>query len=99
MIAFLAAAILASQPAAAKPALARCRSALAREAGGEIGTINVERSRVRRGWTTIDGRLTAFVGMGPPASGSASAHHLVRANYRYSCSVRGIHVRHVKLYQ
>jgi hypothetical protein len=99
MIAILAAAMLAPQPASAKAALALCRPALARKAGGDIATIGVDRSIVRGNSTTITGRMTVFIGMGPPAPGSASAHHLIRAEYSYGCVVRGGKVRRTTLSQ
>ena len=90
MIAILAATMLAPQPARTNPTYRAGRPALARKAGGEIATIlGVDTSTVHGNSITISGRMTVFVGMGPPASGSASAHHLIRAEYSYRCLVRG----------
>ena len=89
VIVALVAAMLAPHPASVNPAQAACRPALARKAGGEIASISVDRSIARGTSTTVTGRITVFVGMGAPAPGSASAHHLIRADYAYRCVVRG----------
>lgn len=76
-----------------KATLGVCRPALARKAGGEIDRITIEKSTRWRSTKILHGRLTVFVGMGPPAAGSASAHHLIRAEYHYGCWVRNGRVR------
>ena len=70
------------------PALGLCRPVLERKAGGEMDRITVDKSSRWRGTTTLNGRITVLVGMGTPAPRSASAHHLIRADYRYRCWVR-----------
>lgn len=74
-------------------ALARCRPVLARKAGGDIDLIALASVRRSGQSTTIRGTLTAFIGMGAPAPGMASAHHLIRASYIYSCTIRSGRVR------
>jgi hypothetical protein len=93
MLDLLLAAIVAVHPTSANSALALCRPALARKAGGEIATIAIGKSSISGSSTRIGGRMTAFVGMGAPAPGSASAHHLIRADYNYQCWVRAGRVR------
>jgi hypothetical protein len=80
-------AALGLHPMNADAALKLCRPVLARKAGGEIDVITVRSSRPKPRGRTITGRLTAFLGMGPPAPGSASAHHLIRADFTYRCTV------------
>jgi hypothetical protein len=65
-----------------------CKPVLARKAGGQIDHMSVSSKSVRRSTTIIRGQLTAFIGMPRAQAGSASAHHLIRADYHYSCSVR-----------
>jgi hypothetical protein len=86
MILLILAATSASQPA--ESAVKLCRPVLARKAGGEIATIAIGSARAGKRDVTIEGPLTAFLGMGPPAPGSASAHHLIRADFTYRCTVR-----------
>jgi hypothetical protein len=74
-------------------ALDLCRPILARKAGGEISAIEVTSFDARRKDIVINGRLIAFLGMGPPPPGSASAHHLVRAQFTYRCTVQRARVR------
>jgi len=74
-------------------ALKVCRPALARKADGQIDRIMIETKSRWRSTTIIRGRLTVFVGMGAPAPGTASAHHLIRAEHRYGCWVRNGKVR------
>jgi hypothetical protein len=99
MFVALAAAMLAPQPPSANSALALCRPALARKANGEIAAMSVERPVVRGNTTAVTGRITVFVGMGAPAAGSASAHHLIRAEYGYRCFIRSGKVRKTTLSQ
>jgi hypothetical protein len=86
----LAAVSLAHSPDAA---LKICRPALARKADGQIDRITIETRSRWRSTTIIRGRLTVFVGMGAPTPGTASAHHLIRAEYRYGCWVQHGRVR------
>jgi len=74
-------------------AMELCRPILARKAGGEISAIEVTSFDARRKDIVIKGRLIAFLGMGPPPPGSASPHHLIRAEFTYRCSVRRARVR------
>jgi hypothetical protein len=99
VIAALTATMLAQGPPSANSALALCRPALARKANGDIAELNIERSVVRGNATTVTGRITVFVGMGAPVAGSASAHHLIRAQYGYRCVVRSGKVRTTTLSQ
>src|SRR3982751_1794269 len=93
---FLLSAIV-GQPASSDPAVALCKPLLARKAGGEIATIDVAATRVRHGVRTVEGQLTAFIGMGAAPAGSASTHHLIRAQFTYRCRVSGTQVREARL--
>lgn len=85
--------LLASASVDSDEVLKLCRPALERKAGGEIQTIGVTSTRkVRRGYA-ISGQMTVFIGMGPPQPGAASAHHLIRANFDFSCRTFGRNVR------
>jgi hypothetical protein len=97
MIVLILAQAVAAQAAQANGALELCRPVLARKAGGEIATIEVESVRAASRGRTIEGRLSAFLGMGPPPPGSASTHHLIRAEFTYRCRVRGGRVREARL--
>jgi hypothetical protein len=87
------AALAAPHPTDLHAALRLCRPALARKAGGQIATMNATSSLASPRGLTVEGRLTAFLGMGPPPPGSASAHHLIRADFNYRCTVRRHAVR------
>jgi hypothetical protein len=89
IIAFLSAALANPATPASDPALQRCRPILARKAGGEIATIDVQSSTKHGGILTISGRLTTLQGMGSPAPGSAATHHLIRTDFNYRCRVSG----------
>jgi hypothetical protein len=93
MLGLLIAAVSVVNPASDDASLALCKPVLARKAGGEIANIDVTSSRAERNGRRISGRLTAFLGMGPPAPGSASAHHLIRADFTFHCRVAGGRVR------
>jgi hypothetical protein len=86
-----------SQASPPAQALALCKSALQREASGEIGTMEVDESRSEHGHLTIDGRLTAFARMGPAPAGSARAHHVGRFELSYRCEITRGRVRKVRL--
>lgn len=92
MILFLLASIAAPQPQP-DPAVAICKPALARKAGGDIATIEVSSTRTTRRGRVIEGRLTAFEGMEAPAPGHAAAHHLIRSDFSYRCRVSHGRVR------
>jgi hypothetical protein len=81
--------ILASTLAASSnsSALDLCKPMLARKAGGGIAKIEVISSTISSKGRTLKGQLTAFLGMGPPAPGSASAHHLIRADFGFRCRI------------
>jgi hypothetical protein len=70
-----------------------CRPALARRAGGDIQMISPTSMRKSGSGYVIEGKLTAFVGMAPPEAGSASAHHLIRADFDFACRTAGRNVR------
>lgn len=74
-------------------ALQICRPTLARKAGGDIQTISVTSAQKVRGGFIMAGQLTVFIGMEPPQPGSASAHHLIRANFAFNCRTIGKNVR------
>src|SRR5437588_830047 len=90
-------AISAPQPASSDEALALCKPALARKAGSEIATIEVDQSQNVRGGLTIEGRLTAYARMGLAPAGSARAHHVGRIDFSYSCEVIRDRVRKVRV--
>jgi hypothetical protein len=92
----LGVAILASRTDAA---LAACRPALARKAGGDIAEIAVATSSVSGKQRIIRGPMTVFIGMAKAPTGQASTHHLIRANYHYSCWTRHGAVVRTKLTQ
>lgn len=71
-----------------------CRPALARKVGGDIQMISPTSMRKDGRGYLIKGKLVAFVGMAPPQAGSASAHHLIRANFDFGCRTAGRNVRH-----
>lgn len=97
MIAILLLSVAAATPENAT--LAVCRPELARRAGGDIQSINIAQTRKVGRTTELRGQMTVFVGMGRPAPGSASTHHLIRATYHYSCRVRSGKVRSIALGQ
>lgn len=96
MIILLAAALLASS-SADDGDLERCRPLLEQRAGGEIATLDVTSSRGTARRRTIEGRLTAFLGMGPPRPGAASTHHLIRADFIFRCTLKRHSVRSVSV--
>ena len=67
--------MMALAAAASDPALPACKAALAKKAGAQIATIEIGSVRLTSRGRTIEGKLTAFQGMAPPAPGSASARH------------------------
>jgi hypothetical protein len=74
-----------------------CRAKLQHRIAGDIGEMTTDSVRKSGRTRTIRGTLTALIGMGEPGPGQASAHHLIRATYRYSCSVRASRVRKTSL--
>jgi hypothetical protein len=99
MIALLLAA--AATQLSADQAVALCKPALARKAGGDIATIEVIDSHVARGRLAISGQLTAFTRMGPAPAGTARTHHVGRIDYSYSCEVShgGVRKARVNLFK
>jgi len=89
---FLLSAVAASTSFDANDALRLCRPVLASKAGGDIQAISTTSVRKDGRGFTLKGKLTAFIGMGPPAAGSASTHHLIRANFDFRCSTVGRNV-------
>lgn len=87
MFSFFLASVSLIQAASYDPAVSLCKPALARKAGGQIATIDVRSRRSHRSSRIIEGELTAFVGMGPPASGSAATHHLIRSDFSFRCRI------------
>lgn len=86
MIILLAAALLTSSSTDSAD-LKRCQPLIERKAGGQIATVDVTSSKGNMKRRTIEGQLTAFLGMGPPSPGSASAHHLIRADFTFRCTL------------
>ena len=93
MVLLLFASAVLSPPGSEDPALDLCKPMLARKAGGEIATIGITSVKVGRHGRTIEGQLTAFVGMAPAPPGSASTHHLIRSDFTYKCRVHAGRVR------
>ncbi len=75
-------------------ALQLCRPRLEQRVGGQVQTNDVRSERSTYAGLILRGRLTAFLGMGSPPPGSASTHHLIRADFNYVCEVRGGRVRY-----
>ncbi len=95
MLPIVASALLAANdaPDPNTAALALCRPRIEREVEGQIQTAQIVASQHTDGWTVIQGQTTVFLGMGKPPAGSASAHHLIRSNFDFTCWVRGGRVR------
>ncbi len=70
-----------------------CRPVLARKIGGDIQTISQTSMRKSGKGYVVKGKLMAFVGMAAPQAGSASTHHLIRANFDFRCRTAGKNVR------
>jgi hypothetical protein len=90
-------ALVMSQPPSPDEAIALCKPALARKAGGEVATMDVAKTHTLRGRRTIEGRLTVFAQMGPAPAGSARTHHLGRIEFSYGCEVSNGRVRKARL--
>jgi hypothetical protein len=86
-----------SQASPPAQALALCKTALQREANGEIATMDVGQSRSDHGRLTIEGRITAYARMGPAPAGTARAHHIGRFELSYRCEITHGRVRKVRL--
>jgi len=97
MLALLIASSAAVNSPQVRTAVDLCRPVLARKAGGEIATIDVTAFTVGRKEIAVRGRVTIFAGMGPPAAGYASAHHLVRSDFNYRCTIERAKVRSASL--
>jgi hypothetical protein len=93
MIMLILAALASAKAPSTQSAIARCRPALERKVEGQIDTLSVNSSRVVGRSRLLRGRLTAFLGMGPPGPGSASAHHLIRADFQFRCEASRSGVR------
>ena len=93
MIGILFALAASGQATTQSAALALCTPALARRAGGEIATVDVDSFRSGATGQIVRGNLTAFLGMGAAPGGSATTHHLIRADFRYRCRIRHGRVR------
>ena len=88
MLALLFTSIVAASVPSSHSALDLCRPAMAKKAEGEIADVSIARTRKIGRTRQISGKVTVFVGMGPAPAGTARAHHLIRAEYDYRCSVR-----------
>jgi hypothetical protein len=76
-----------------------CKATLARKAGGDVDKLTVASTTTSRSGTMLTGRLTVFVGAAPASPGSASPHHLIRADYGFECLVRHGRIRRARLSQ
>jgi len=97
MILMLLAGASLSPPSSPPKLLEQCTAALARKAGGQVDKMTVASTTQYRSKRIIRGQLTVFIGMTPAASGSASTHHLIRADYGFECSARNGRLSHAKL--
>lgn len=88
MLALLIASTAAATPPQVQAAVDLCRPVLARRAGGKIASIDVTKFTIGRKEIALRGRVTVFAGMTAPAPGFASAHHLVRTQFSYRCTVK-----------
>jgi hypothetical protein len=89
---------LAAQPADDKSvhaAIQLCRPKLEEKLLTNINSIEPQASIAERGWTVVRGGLTALIGMGEPAPGHVSAHHLILAKYDFVCWVHDSRVEKV----
>jgi hypothetical protein len=87
---------LAAQPADGKSvdaAMELCRPKLEKQILTKVNSIEVQASLSDRGWTVVRGSLIALIGMGEPAPGQVSTHHLIRAQYDFLCWVYGAKVQ------
>jgi hypothetical protein len=95
------AALFITQPATASAAagavLPLCQAKLARRVSGHISAISTDATSETGSWIVTRGTVTALLGMGEPGPGQASAHHLIRARYRYVCWVQRGKVRKTTL--
>lgn len=87
----------ASTPSASTTPVERCRAAIARKAQGEVSTLTMTGSTRKGATTTVRGVATVLVGMGEPGPERAKAHHLIRQQFTYACTVRGKSVRKLTL--
>ena len=89
---------LAAQPADDKSvdaAMQLCRPELEKKILTNINSIEPQASIAAGGWTVVRGGLTALIGMGEPAPGHVSAHHLILAQYDFICWVNDSHVEKI----
>lgn len=96
MIVLLLMHALAAQPPAAR-SLALCKTALARQAEGEIASMQVDSAASSRKGQVIRGRLTLILRMGPASAGTMRAHHLGTAELNYRCRISHGRVREAAL--
>jgi hypothetical protein len=92
-----AASVQSAGTASIADALRLCRPTLEKRVSGEISAIDVEASLSRRGWTVIRGPMRALIGMGEPPPGSASTHHLIRADYDFICWVNDSRIKKIEV--
>jgi hypothetical protein len=97
MIALLFTPPIIVQAAQTDPAVELCKPVLARKAGGEIATIDVNSVHSGPRGRTIEGQLTAFSRMGPAPAGTARTNHLIRFDFSYRCTIRGGRVHEARL--
>ena len=100
MLALMLAAAIAAQPTndeSVDPALQACRTKLAKQVSGDISAITADASSETRGWTVIRGSMRALIGMGDAPAGSARTHHLIRADYDFTCWLKHNQVKKISV--
>ena len=98
MISGLFALTLASPAVAAQPPpLELCRGAVARKVDGDVSALDLASQSRKDRTLRLRGTATALIGMAPAGPGMASAHHLIRARYKFDCRVRSGSVRSLSL--
>jgi hypothetical protein len=70
-----------------------CKPKLEKQILTNINSIKPDASVAAGRWTVVRGEFTALLGMGDPAPGQASAHHLILAKYDFICWVSDSHVK------
>ena len=81
---------LAAQPAddkSVEAAIELCRPKLEKHILTDINSLAPQSSLAVNGWTVVRGSMIALIGMGEPAPGQVSTHHLIRAEYEFICWV------------
>jgi len=100
VLALILANAIAAQPttdATVDPALQICRPKLAKQVSGDISAITANASSQTRGWTVVTGSMRALIGMGDAPAGSARTHHLIRADYNFTCWLKHNQVRKISV--